>query len=184
MNAATAGSTPIAKECGGCTMCCKVLTVRELAKPAGKWCAHCKPGQGCGIYAERPQECRRFLCQWTLQSDLGPEWRPDRSKLVLMYDGASRRVLVKCDPGSPQSWRKEPYRAALERLAGQAGPQGGEVIVLVGQDMTVLANGHELHVGPVTEEDSFAVDYDFAGRPIRCRIERPGFVGAPAPGGR
>src|SRR5262249_50752592 len=36
--------------CDGCTLCCKVMEVKEIAKPGGKWCAHCKTGTGCGIY--------------------------------------------------------------------------------------------------------------------------------------
>jgi hypothetical protein len=47
--------TPSAKRaCGDCTLCCKVMAIEALAKPAGSWCRHCKPGQGCAIYAERP----------------------------------------------------------------------------------------------------------------------------------
>ncbi|MGM4958232.1 hypothetical protein ACT4MK_23450 [Bradyrhizobium barranii] len=47
--------TPSAKRaCGDCTLCCKVMAIEALAKLAGSWCRHCKPGQGCAIYAERP----------------------------------------------------------------------------------------------------------------------------------
>ena len=42
------------RACGTCSLCCKVLSVFELAKPAGKWCTHCRPGNGCDVYATRP----------------------------------------------------------------------------------------------------------------------------------
>jgi len=57
-------SHPPPRSCGTCTLCCKVLAVDELKKPHGKWCAHCKTGQGCGIYDTRPAECRDFRCTW------------------------------------------------------------------------------------------------------------------------
>jgi len=47
--------TPSAKRaCGDCPLCCKAMAIAELATTAGSWCRHCKPGQGCAIYAERP----------------------------------------------------------------------------------------------------------------------------------
>jgi hypothetical protein len=154
------------------------MRIDELSKPQGTWCTHCKPGRGCGIYETRPTVCRTFMCAWLMHSDVGPEWRPDKSKMVLISDGRSRRVLVKCDPGSPQAWRKEPFRSQLNRWSSQAGPRGGEVIVTVGHQMTVIANGHELAVGTVTEQDSFSIDYDPTGKPIRCNVVRPNAASA------
>jgi len=37
------------RACGTCTLCCKVVAVTELAKAAGQWCLHCRPGRGCSI---------------------------------------------------------------------------------------------------------------------------------------
>jgi hypothetical protein len=164
--------TAPARECGGCTMCCKVMTVRELQKPMGSWCSHCKPGRGCGIYEARPAECRTFICAWIQRPELGPEWRPDKCKMVLMQESIAGRIVIKCDPGFPHAWRKEPYRGQIARWAADAGPRGGEVIVLVNHDMTVIARDKELHVGIVGERDGFAVDYDPTGRPLRCRVQK------------
>lgn len=82
----------MARECGGCTMCCKVMHVPELEKPAGIWCPHCAVGEGCGIYDERPKPCRDFECLW-LQDDgrvLLDADRPDRIGVVfwIATDGA------------------------------------------------------------------------------------------------
>jgi hypothetical protein len=44
------------RSCGDCTLCCKVMAVEALGKPAGSWCSHCKPGRGCLIYETRPEE--------------------------------------------------------------------------------------------------------------------------------
>jgi hypothetical protein len=168
---ASAPQVPIApgKACGGCTLCCKVMRIDELAKPTGTWCTHCKPGTGCRIYESRPQVCRSFMCLWLLSPELGPEWRPDRSKLVLMTDDTGERMIIKCDPGFPRAWRKEPYYSRIGQMAEKASLNGSAVIILAGHDMTVLARGQELHVGIVREEDQFFIDYDAAGR-LQCRV--------------
>jgi len=54
-----------ARKCGSCSLCCYVLDIDELNKPANTWCQHCRPGNGgCDIYADRPPVCRGFVCQW------------------------------------------------------------------------------------------------------------------------
>ena len=54
------GAAP-GRECGGCAMCCKVYTFPEITKPAGVWCKYCKPGKGCTIHDNLPDQCRRLL---------------------------------------------------------------------------------------------------------------------------
>jgi hypothetical protein len=54
----TADSTRLVpgRECGSCSMCCKVYNIAEISKPAGKWCSHCKPGKGCVIHDAPPRQ--------------------------------------------------------------------------------------------------------------------------------
>src|SRR4051794_7389373 len=69
--------SPIAtgRACGSCSLCCKLLPIRELEKPENKWCVHCKPASGgCTIYADRPPSCREFACHWLISKNLGDEW--------------------------------------------------------------------------------------------------------------
>src|SRR5215210_6075365 len=82
------------KSCGSCTLCCKLLAIGELDKPRDRWCDHCVPGQGCQIYESRPRECAHFECGWKVDERLGPEWRPDRCKFLLAYDGKAGRMVV------------------------------------------------------------------------------------------
>ena len=79
--------------CESCTLCCKLVGVKEIAKPPGKWCPHCAPGKGCGIYQERPAMCAAFQCLWLAnhESDEGRKiftdaMRPDRCKVVFTAD--------------------------------------------------------------------------------------------------
>src|SRR5262249_20143690 len=32
------------RQCGDCSLCCKLLNVPEVGKPANDWCPHCRPG--------------------------------------------------------------------------------------------------------------------------------------------
>ena len=52
------------RACGTCTLCCKLMEVRDLGKDDGVWCKHVLQGRGCGIYQTRPESCRTFLCGW------------------------------------------------------------------------------------------------------------------------
>jgi hypothetical protein len=77
-------SVPTGNDCGSCTVCCMALRVIELDKEAGRYCQHCLPGKGCGIYETRPEVCRGFLCGWRRVPQLGEEWRPDKSGILML----------------------------------------------------------------------------------------------------
>lgn len=94
------------KACGDCSLCCKVLEIAELDKPAGPWCAHCRepePG-GCGIYMTRPEICRSYVCLWKSDRGMSPRLRPDRVGTVLMEDADTRQYRAVCDPAKPFAW--------------------------------------------------------------------------------
>ena len=68
--------------CGGCTACCDVMAAHELRKPFYARCEHLAEN-GCGIYADRPQSCREFVCVWSTGfMGEAPQWRPDRCGLL------------------------------------------------------------------------------------------------------
>jgi hypothetical protein len=101
--------------CGSCSLCCKLLRIEELDKPAGRWCCHCTAGRdGCKIYDTRPGSCRSFHCTWLINPELGAEWRPTTAKMVLYYDPPARRLAVHVDPEFPSAWRSEPYYRQLK----------------------------------------------------------------------
>ncbi len=111
-------STPApGRDCGTCTLCCKVYEVPAVASPIGQWCRHCLPGRGCGIHATRPDHCRAFHCLWMTTTFLGPDWKPEKAKFVLSVDPATRALLAQVDPGAPKSWLREPYYAQFKRWA-------------------------------------------------------------------
>lgn len=119
----------MSKSCDDCGLCCKVMAVAALAKPAHKWCRHFRRASGCRIYDDRPSDCRVFSCLWLLSDDrLGPEWRPSLAGFVL-HSEQGNQLIVECEPSNPRAWRKEPYLSGLRRAADA----GQEVLVFVGR---------------------------------------------------
>jgi hypothetical protein len=60
------------------------LRAIEIDKEAGRYCQHCLPGKGCGIYETRFEVCRGFLCGWRRVPQLGEAWRPDKSGILML----------------------------------------------------------------------------------------------------
>ncbi len=75
------------RNCGGCTVCCKSLTIisSELKKLPGILCKHAEEGAGCGIYNHRPAVCRNWYCGWRKSSKLDDSWRPDRCGVLMEF---------------------------------------------------------------------------------------------------
>jgi hypothetical protein len=119
-------SPPIAlgRSCGECSLCCNLLHVVELRKPANIWCEHCQPGRaegGCTIYESRPSICRQYACGWLMSSNVGDEWRPLKCRMILSLapiDGV-QVCTVSVDPAFPDAWQREPYYSQLRRMASK-----------------------------------------------------------------
>ena len=135
------------RACGTCTLFCKVYDVPSLQKPMGQWCGHCRPGRGCGIHETRPEHCRSFHCLWMMSPWMGPEWKPERSKMVLTLDPETRFMLVQVDPGAPAAWKREPYHAQLRRWAAAAARERRHVVVLVNRLATVVLPDRDVSLG-------------------------------------
>jgi hypothetical protein len=139
------------KACGECTLCCKVMAVEELAKPAGVWCSSCKPGRGCLVYASRPIECQTYSCLWLMDDRFDQRWKPSKSKLVLTtsQDG----IEIRCDPGFPDAWRKEPFRSEMHKWAVSGETHDVTVVVIIGERMILVTPGREFDLGVVRSDE-------------------------------
>lgn len=69
-------------ECGGCTLCCKLLNVPWMNSPAGHLCKECVIDKGCKIYDNAPKDCLNFQCIYNELDNLPIELRPDRCKII------------------------------------------------------------------------------------------------------
>jgi hypothetical protein len=111
-----ARAAELGRKCGSCSLCRKLLDIEEedITKPAHTWCQHCRPGHGgCSIYQRRPFICRIFACQWLIDGELGDEWAPMRSKMVLRMTPGPGKMALHVYVDDPTAWRRSPY---LEQL--------------------------------------------------------------------
>jgi hypothetical protein len=132
------------------------MGVAELNKPPNVWCAHLKLGRGCGIYETRPDTCRGFFCRWMEDPGLGPEWKPNRSKLVLAHI-AEHQLAVYVDPGAPGAWRKEPYLSQLVAMA-KTGLKHNAILKIIEQGRVfVLLPNRVAELGAVGPEDTIVL---------------------------
>ena len=130
------------RACGGCTLCCKLLSVEELETPPLAWCPHCAVKTGCTIYEDRPTECRQFFCEYLLDATLGEHWRPSRCKMVVALEDHLNHLVIHTDPARPHVWREEPYYSDIRRWARAAARKQRQVIVWEG-DRKIVVSPHE-----------------------------------------
>ena len=147
------------------------MSIAELNKLAGVWCGHCQPTTGCSIYGKRPAECRTFNCVWLVDERLGPEWKPDRSKLVVTIARDGNGIEVRCDPKFPNAWRQEPYRTQIAKWSEGAQLDNGSVVVLASDRLTLVSPDGEFYLGPVSEGDTIVREYA-EGRLVKARLNK------------
>jgi hypothetical protein len=165
--------TPAVREgrhCGTCTLCCKVMTVEELRKPNGRWCPHCIKGRGCGIYSDRPNECRQFQCGYLLWPEFGEHWLPSRSKLVVALKPDGREIIIHVDPGVPNAWRAEPYHSQIRSIAVRATGTGYTVFVQIGRRVIAVFPDRDEDLGVVEEDERVAIREEATGPGASRRV--------------
>jgi hypothetical protein len=165
------------------------MGITALTKPRGKWCSHCDIGVGCKIYDSRPDECRSFLCGWLANAAFGPEWKPDKSRLVITTT-APNQTEFHCDPGMPGAWRKEPYYSRLLDMARAAEPYDGLILIIIGNNTTVLTPQKEFPLGHLKEDEQIVreasglrvVNVRVVKAPPRANVAAPDRTSANAAG--
>jgi hypothetical protein len=136
------------RQCGGCTLCCKLLGVAELSKPPGKWCKHCEVGKGCRIYGDpdRPEVCRGWYCGWRLLPFLGDDWYPAKSKIVVdVVEMENHFVLVFYPERTWREWHDRLHH--LARIGEESFPIFVVLISDGGEWWIVLPNGQVKYRG-------------------------------------
>lgn len=126
------------RNCGSCSLCCKLLPVAALYKPQNEWCKHCVPGKGCSSYRLRPKACRDFSCLWLTEDFLNDDWKPSVSKFVLMWEFEEKSLTIVTDPKMPNAWKAEPYFKALMTLCEKHLEEDRLVMILNGEKRYVL----------------------------------------------
>lgn len=157
------------RECGTCTLCCKVMGIQEIEKPMGAWCTHCLPGKGCAIYANRPTECRTFSCDWLKAEALGPEWKPEKCKIVLV--SRYNRIVAYVDAAFPSAWRKSPYIERLMALMQVSLKEGKLVYVAIGDRHTLLLPDGPRELGPLGRDDEVLLKLVRTAKGMEYQVE-------------
>ena len=116
------------RNCGECTLCCKLLPVVELDKGACEVCKHQRYAKGCAIYTERPSSCITWSCGWLLDEELDPNFkRPDKAHYLIdpapdyvtVFDNISQETIrlpvlqIWVDPKYPNAHRDKALRNTL-----------------------------------------------------------------------
>jgi len=121
-----------ARACNECTLCCKLLPIRETNKPANTLCVYQRSGKGCTVYhgEKFPASCGMWSCIWlTGDDDLA---RPDRSHYVIDPAPDFIEVSGQCvpvvqiwiDPKYPHAHKDPKLRAWLARRFDDKGEVG------------------------------------------------------------
>jgi hypothetical protein len=136
------------RECGTCSLCCKVLDVPAVYKPAGKWCKHCEPGKGCATYKLRPKACRDFNCLWLSSDTFGPEWKPEVSKFVMSIDEKANCLMIHPDQKLPGAWTAEPYYSFIKRMSESFLARDQVILVDDGSNILLVLPDQDVKIGP------------------------------------
>lgn len=142
-----------ARDCGGCTLCCKVMAVKALDKPGGTWCAHCSFSQGCTIHETKPDECRDFYCGYLMMPNLDERWKPSVSKLIVVAAPEEAKMTIYVDASRPNAWREEPFHSRLRLWARHAMAEDAKVIVALGRRAIVILPDDDVDLGIVAEDE-------------------------------
>lgn len=119
-------------------MCCYLGEIIDF-KPYNQWCTHCSTRRRCDAYDSRPSACRQFFCAY-IQSDLGEEWYPPRSHMVVSLHLNPKRMTVLVDPETPLVWQEAHYFQQLQAWAHH-------------HPVTVMVDQHAFAVYPQRVED-------------------------------
>ncbi len=144
------------RQCGDCSLCCKVLGIPELDKPKDSWCPNFAPGIGCRIYGDRPPSCRNFNCRWLTDPTIGPEWKPSVCKMVI--DSRPSLFVVHVDPAVTRPWSAEPYISVLKRLSAQGLAKGVIVMAIERRRTIVILPDREVDLGLIGPDARIAME--------------------------
>ena len=135
----------LARTCGSCTACCKIMAIDALEKPPGLACVHRTGATGCAIYGAHPAECRAFACRWLIDPSLPHRLRPDQSKVVLTLEGNG--LWAYCDPGNPLAWKRGPIHAYLKDIASRDWMGPLTVFARAGAHIWIITPTQEIDLG-------------------------------------
>jgi hypothetical protein len=165
MNGTVEGRT-----CGTCNLCCKIVEVTALNKPANVWCEHCDVGRGCRIYEQRSAICREFFCRYMRDPSLDARWNPATAHFLLRAENAGT-LVIQVDPQRPEAWKREPYHSTLRERAKIVYPSGGMMFVKIGERALLILPDRDEDLGICSAQDRVAVRPSFTPTGVRWEVK-------------
>jgi hypothetical protein len=151
------------RSCGSCTLCCKLMFVPELNKPADVMCSYAAAGKGCTIHERRPGFCHQYFCGWRLDPNIDALWKPEISGFLLsinLYYGA---LMVMVDPERPLAWKMQPYHGRLREWSARAFKENKRIVAMVAGEATVVLPDRDVPIGRLGQGDEIALSTDGSG---------------------
>jgi len=110
------------RQCGDCTLCCKMLYVSVYESPIGEYCKHCIPDNSCSIHEERHTLCRTFDCLWIKQTQIPESYRPDRCHVLFELPSHSLVYWAHVDDDYPDAYKTDEVQKIIRKIneAGHA----------------------------------------------------------------
>jgi hypothetical protein len=103
---------------------------------------------------------------------LGPEWKPEKAKFVLLA-GPDRKDLlnVMVDPSFPDAWTKPPFLAGIKGWVTDGATLGRYALVHVGRRLTAVLSDRMIDLGTVKPQFFLMRERDPAGRITNLRVK-------------
>src|SRR5215469_417936 len=131
-----------ALSCGSCNLCCTLLQIPDLMKPALMRCWHTGLHGGCAVHDQKSTDpklkaCEQFMCVWLASQTLDDPtmrgnraMRPDQCHVLLgpMDRDDPKLLYVHVDPNYKSAWR-EPY---MTQYLNSIVEKGGRAVIVIG----------------------------------------------------
>jgi hypothetical protein len=85
-------------------------------------------------------------------------WKPNKSKIVLTTSDDG--LEIRCDPGFPDAWRKEPFRSQIGKWAEAGELNDVTILVVVGERMTLVTRDRDFYLGVVRPDERILRELD------------------------
>jgi hypothetical protein len=88
---------------------------------------------------------------------LGPEWKPDKAKLVVSILPNLNFLNIWVDPSAPDAWREPPYFTQIKQWGVEGPARGKFVLVRIGPRLIAVLPDREVDLGHVDPDAVIAM---------------------------
>ena len=138
-------------KCGSCQVCCEVLRIDEISKPAHSRCTN-QVKTGCKIYESRPNSCKVYQCEW-LKNGEPEDNRPDRLGILFSERFTEDNKWVTMHVINPKARSLERVKKKILNIINKT------VLIEMNRDEMVLLGGPEAEVIKMLRSNRYQIDW-------------------------